>query len=145
MSATAILTWDPPPADFLLVEAQYKPALAPDTEWQLVIAPPGSTMVRIAGLEEGVAYDFRIRHRSSTTDRASVWVPPLTIVLGPESGTGSSWFRFLVLDADPVAAPGAGQALLYVLRNPDGTANLRIQAGTDPTPLDIAVNFGGGV
>jgi hypothetical protein len=144
MSAVAILTWDPSPENYFLVEAQYKPATSPDTEWQLVVAPPGSTLLRIAGLDEGVAYDFRIRHRSSPTGRASDWVPPLTIVLGPAS-SADSWFRFLVLDADPVTAPGAGLALLYVVRNLDGTATLRIQAGTDPTPLDIAVNFGGGV
>lgn len=142
MSAVAILGWDPSPEDYFLVEAQYKPTGAPDTDWQQVVAPPGSTMVRIAGLDEGVAYDFRVRHRSGPTGRASEWVPPPTLLV---SASADSWFRFLVLDADPVTAPGAGQALLYVLRNPDGTANLKIQAGTDPTPLDVAVNFGGGV
>jgi hypothetical protein len=49
-----------------------------------------------------------------------------------------------VLDADPVGAPGAGIIALYGLRTAAGGATLRMQAGTDPVPMDIILNVGAG-
>lgn len=49
-----------------------------------------------------------------------------------------------LLPADPVAGPGAGLIAIYAIRNPDTSATLRMQAGTDPVPLDIIVNVGSG-
>jgi hypothetical protein len=48
------------------------------------------------------------------------------------------------LSADPTTAPGAGKAILYVVAGANGTATLRMMAGTSTTPVNVAVNVGTG-
>jgi len=69
------------------------------------------------------------------------------IVLGVDdvsAGIGGAPLILPLLDVDPAAAPGAGLMALYGLRNADGSATLRMQAGTDPAPMDIILNVGAG-
>lgn len=42
------------------------------------------------------------------------------------------------------AAPGAGLVILYVVRNGDGSATLKMKVGTNNTPVDVAVDVGSG-
>ena len=48
------------------------------------------------------------------------------------------------LVGNPTEGPGANLALLYVVPGTGTSATLRLQAGTDPIPLDILVNVGSG-
>ena len=52
--------------------------------------------------------------------------------------------RMTILNSDPLSV-GATGAIMYLVDNEDGTATLRIKAGTSATATDIAVNVGGGV
>jgi hypothetical protein len=49
-----------------------------------------------------------------------------------------------LLDANPVAGPGVGLMALYGVRNADGSATLRVQAGISAVPQDIVVIVGSG-
>lgn len=106
----ATLSWDPPPTDFLLVEAQYR--RVGSTDWQIALVPPESTSAEISGLEEGVEYEFRIRHRSSPTGRASEWVPPLDLVMGPAPGSANVLNLVADFGADPTGATDSTAAIV---------------------------------
>jgi len=63
------VAWDDPPDDFLQGEVRYRPVGA--AEWIGVAVAPGATAAAIFNIVPGSAYEFEVRHRSTTTDRVS--------------------------------------------------------------------------
>jgi hypothetical protein len=84
--------------------------------------------------------------------------PTIGQVFSPGTGTtswqwdGTKWviyqapsdYLMLHKSATAPALAGAGAAVLYMVQGTGSTATLRIQAGTNATPVDIVVNVGGG-
>jgi hypothetical protein len=71
---------------------------------------------------------------------------PVEIAVNVGAGFGGGVAAALTLsarDADP-GPPGAGLAILYAVRALDGTARLRMQAGTSAAAVDVAVAVGAG-
>lgn len=67
----AVLAWDTPPEDYIVVDAQYKRTA--DAAWIAIPVADGATAAVVGPLVDDEEYEFQIRHRSTPTERVTDW------------------------------------------------------------------------